>query len=130
MPLIKRKFTEPDRENPTWEERWKGEDAGLITSWEVGRHLRRSSPELAVKASNGELPVLDFKGGYAKSLKKKQKIGSLNYLAQWQALRGEDLHIDTDQEYVLSCSKTGNETVFTHDNQKLGVEPDSSFALD
>lgn len=122
MAIIKRSFDTPDRENPDWIERWKGEDLGLITSWEVGRKLRESSPDIAEKAKNGELPVLGFKGGVEKNLKLKIKYGSLNYLAQWQALRGEDLNIDTDLEYEITCKRTGVVVVFGSDLIKLSSD--------
>lgn len=119
MPKIYRSFTEPDRENLTWEEMWRGEDNGLIKNYEVGRALAIKHPELTEKAKRGELPALGYKGGSDINLKLKKKIGALNYYAQWQALREEDLNIDTDEELVLICTKTDIEVLFTSDLEKL-----------
>ena len=116
--IIFRSYKEPIRENITWNERWKGSDKGLIMCWEVGRNLQQKRPELAELALNNELPVLGWKGGVNKKLT-KEKYGSLNYLAQWQALRGEDLNIDISKEYVLVCSKTQMQVTFTNDTQKI-----------
>ncbi|WP_417873544.1 hypothetical protein [Xanthomarina gelatinilytica] len=119
MTRIYRSFSEPDRKNLTWEETWRREDKGLIKNYEVGRALAIKEPELAEKAKRGELPVLGYKGGVDKALKKKEKIGALNYIAKWQALRGEDLNIDMDEELVLTCSKTKVRVTFTMDLEKL-----------
>jgi hypothetical protein len=119
MNRIYRRFTEPDRENLTWEEKWRQEDRGLIKNYEVGRALSETDPDLAEKAKKGELPVLCYKGGVEKTLKKKEKIGALNYLAMWQALRGEDLDIDMDKEVIITCTKTKVAVTFTMDLDKL-----------
>ncbi len=119
MTKIYRSFSEPDRENLTWEETWRREDKGLIKNYEVGRALAIKEPELAEKAKRGELPVLAYKGGVEKALKKKEKIGALNYIAKWQALRGEDLNIDMDEELVWTCTKTKMRVTFTMDLEKL-----------
>tara|TARA_B100000787_G_C16012840_1_gene214998 strand:- start:126 stop:497 length:372 start_codon:yes stop_codon:yes gene_type:complete len=119
MTRIFRNFSEPDRENLTWEETWKREDKGLIKNYEVGRALGIKNPELVEKAKKGELPVLGYKGGVEKALIKKEKIGALNYIAKWQALRGENLDIDLDKEIVLTCTKTDMIVTFTMDLEKL-----------
>ncbi|OED42730.1 hypothetical protein AB832_02900 [Flavobacteriaceae bacterium (ex Bugula neritina AB1)] len=119
MTKIYRSFSELDRENLTWEETWKREDKGLIKNYEVGRALAIKKPELVEKAKRGELPVLGYKGGVEKALKKKEKIGALNYIAKWQALRGENLNIDMDEEIVLTCTKTNVRVTFTMDLEKL-----------
>lgn len=119
MTRIYRSFSEPDRENLTWEETWRREDKGLIKNYEVGRALAKKEPELAEKAKRGELPVLGYKGGVDKTLKKKEKIGALNYIAKWQALRGEDLNLNLDEEIVLTCTKTDMRVTFTMDLEKL-----------
>jgi|SRR5690606_3619858 len=119
MAKIYRSILEPDRKNLTWEETWKREDKGLIKNYEVGRALAIKEPELAEKAKRGELPVLAYKGGVEKTLKKKEKIGALNYVAMWQALRGEDLNIDLNEEMVLTCAKTKVRVTFTMDLKKL-----------
>ena len=116
---IYRSFEVPNREGLTWEEVWHSSDRGLIKSYEIGRELARKKPELAEKAKNGELPVTGYKGGVDKAIKKMEKVGSLNYLAEWQALRGESLNIDLDKEVVLTCSRTGVRVLFTGDIEKL-----------
>ena len=118
---IYRSYKEPDRDGLSWHERWEGDDKGLITCWEVGRRFRKSKPELAEKAKRGELPTLGWKGGTDKKLKLNNKFGSLNYLAQWQGLRGEDLNINISDEVTLTCSKTGMVVTYTPDISKLKV---------
>ncbi len=115
---IFRLITEPIRGEISWEERWRGEDEGLISCWELGRELRVKEPELAKRAEIGELPILGFKGGVDKKIKKSQKYGTLNYLAEWQGLRGENLEIDLSTEPVLTCSKTGMKVIYTGDVEK------------
>ena len=119
MKKIFKAFSEPDRKNLTWEETWHNEDRGLIKNYEVGRALAKSNPDLTEKAKKGELPLLGYKGGVEKDLKKKEKIGALNYLAKWQALRGEDLNIDLDEEVVITCTRTNVRVTFTMDMEKL-----------
>ncbi|MDD7912966.1 hypothetical protein [Polaribacter ponticola] len=119
MSEINWKFTTPERENLTWNQTWMQEDKGLIKNYEIGRNLAMKQPELAEKAKRGELPTLSYKGGSDKQLKLKSKYGALNYLAQWQALRGEDLNIYLEKEVVLTCTKTGIEVIFTMDLEKL-----------
>jgi hypothetical protein len=117
---INRSFKESKREGLSSDERWKGDDRGLIMCWEVGREIRNREPELAERAEKGELPVLVWKGGVEKKTKKGHKYGSLKYLAQWQGLRGEDLDIDLYQEPELTCSKTGMKVTYTDDIKKYG----------
>ena len=95
-----------------------GHDKGLITCWEVGRELSKEEPELAKRAKKGDLPVLVWKGGVKKKTKKKEKYGSLFYLALWQGLRGDDLDIDLSEESELVCSKTGMKVIYTGDVKK------------
>ena len=116
---IYRSNKELERKGLSWSELWEDEDKGLITCWEVGRQLRKNKPELAEKAMRGELPTLGWKGGSDKALNINKKYGSLNYLAQWQGLRGEDLNIDMSEETVLICSKTGMEITYTPDIKKF-----------
>lgn len=107
----------------SFEERWRSEDKGLIVSWEVGRHLAEKKPELSAKVLKGELPELVWKGGTDKeSLKIKHKYGTLHYLAQWQGLRGDDLDIDLEQEYTLTCSRTGVDFTYTDDVNKYSPQ--------
>lgn len=82
--------------------------------------MRQSQPELARRAENGELPVLEWTGGVEKKIKIREKYGTLNYLAQWQGLRGEDLNIDLYEEPELICSKTGIKVIYTGDVRKYG----------
>ena len=115
---IYRSCHEPKREGLSWDECWKCRDKGLITCWEIGRELSKKEPELAKQAKNGELPVLAWKGGVAKKIKKKEKYGTLYYLAQWQGLRGENLDIDLSEETVLICPKTSMKVIYTSDVKK------------
>ena len=104
---IIRSCTEHEREGLSWDERWRGPDKGLITCWEVGREWSQKKPKLAVKARNGELPSMGWKGGVKKETKEREKYGTLNYLAQWQGIRGDDLDIELSEEPEIVCSKTG-----------------------
>jgi hypothetical protein len=115
---IFRSYKEPIREGLSQEERWKGYDKGLITCWEVGRQLSQKEPGLAERARNGELPAAGWKGGVERKIKKREKYGTLFYLAQWQGLRGEDLNIDLSEETELICSKTGMKVIYTGDFNK------------
>ena len=49
----------PIREFPSFEERWRGEDKGLITAWEVGRE--KSINDLKLKDSIQLMRVADVK---------------------------------------------------------------------
>ena len=113
-----RSITEPIREDLTWEERWKGPDNGLITCWENGRNISLRDLELAERARKGELPVMAWKGGVEEETKIKVKFGTLNYLAQWQGLRGDDLDIDLSEEIAIVCSRTKIKVIFTGDATK------------
>jgi hypothetical protein len=99
------------------DELWHGPDQGRIWCWERGRQKRAKEPELAVKAAAGELVVLAWIGGVRQKLKIERKAGSLNYLATWQGLRGEDLDIALGDERVIVCSKTGQTVVFNAQSQ-------------
>lgn len=113
-----RSFDTPLRKAPSWEERWNGTDRGLVSCWEVGRKLRANEPELAMRAEKNELPVLVYKGGVGKVIQKKEKFGSLYYLAAWQGLRGEDLNINIREEQTIVCSKTGMQVTYTSNYEK------------
>ena len=119
---IYRSINEPFRLEPNWEERWQDVKQGLITSWERGREKGVEDPQLALRALNGELVILPWKGGFklpkprAKEptvISKAIKYGVFNYLAMWQGLRGEDLSIDPDQEVSLTCTREKRTVVFT-----------------
>lgn len=112
-------FETPTRAGLSWEERWKGPDRGLIGCWEIGRSIRERDPDLAARAENGELPVLDWKGGIAKATKAKKKFGTMYYFAQWLGLGGKDLDIDLSSEPVLTCARTGVSVTYTNDPKKF-----------
>lgn len=112
---IHKSITEPIRETATWDERWNAFDRGLVACWERGREKRIEDPLIAAQASAGQLVVLPWKGGVDRALKKKQKFGTLFYLAMWQGLRGKDLNIKTNEEVVLNCTTTGMTVIFTND---------------
>ncbi len=105
----------------SWEERWCGADAGLITVWTRGRQRALEEPLLAEAAKRGELIVLNWKGGIAQPPKSGRKFGSLEYLASWQGLRGDPLVIEMDSETALTCSRTGVVVTFTSDPKKYGA---------
>jgi hypothetical protein len=103
--FLDRSIEEPVRRDLSWPERFQGPDRGLIFSWERGRELASdgdSSPFLgsatveppANNAKRGELPWLPW------------RIGTLYYLAMWQGLRGDDLHIPLNRAVILTCAKT------------------------
>ena len=116
--ILQRRFSEPRRTGLNTEALWKGDDQGLIISWEVGRDLAKSEPELAERAKRGELPVLPWKGGVETALKSGKKYGSFQYLAMWQGLRGNDLYIDLDKETSLVCARTGTKVIYTPELDK------------
>jgi hypothetical protein len=110
---IFRSIKEPIRKNPSFEERLRGPDKGLILAWEVGREKAIESPELAQKAQKGELPKLGYKGGVDKRSKQEIVYGTLQYLAQWQGLKGHDLNIDLEIGTILICNRTGQKVAFS-----------------
>ncbi|MFA7942028.1 hypothetical protein ACEK06_06145 [Pseudomonas brenneri] len=128
--LIQRSIAEPERQGLQRSEVWEAPDCGLIVAWETGRKLSTQQPELAEKALNGELPPLNWKGGVAKKLVKREKFGSLRYLAQWQGLRGEDLSIDLDEEVTRVCTKTEMVIIFTPDIRKFASSQDEDGGND
>lgn len=69
---IYRSQSKPIREKPSFNERWRDEDKGLITCWEVGRKMRDEKPDIAQRAERGELPPLGWKGGIEKGTKIKK----------------------------------------------------------
>lgn len=115
---IHRSIAEPIRANTKWDERWNSDGGGLIACWERGREKRLEDPALAARAVDGQLVVLPWKGGVEKATKRKQKYGTLFYLAMWQGLRGEDLDVDLSEETTLNCTATGMTVVFTNDPSK------------
>ena len=118
---VTRKFSEPNRGQLSYDERWNGEDSGLITCWETGREWRQRNPALAHIAMNGQLPALHWTGGISELKLNKElnaKYGSLYYLAQLQGLSGKDLDITPSKELPLMCHRTGCLVVFTGNNEK------------
>ena len=105
--IIFRSISAPIREGLSLDEQWRGPDGGLIVCWERGRQKAEASPELAAAAKRGELIPLCWKGGVEKALRGKSKIGTLFYYATWLGLRGDDLHIDTEQRFVMTCTRYG-----------------------
>ena len=117
--LIQRSHAKPARSNLSWHETWEGPDSGLIKNWEIGRKLAVQNPDLASRTLAGELPPLNWKGGSDRTLVKREKFGSLRYLAQWQGLRGEELSINLDAEVTIKCVKTNMIVTFTPDIRKI-----------
>lgn len=119
---ITRKYNEPKRENISRNERWKGDDDDLVSCWETGHETAINDPALALRAKNGELPILIWTGGIDDKIQPdtslKANYGTLHYLAQLQGLQGSDLDIRPSQETPLMCTRTGRLVVFTHDSHK------------
>jgi CubicO group peptidase (beta-lactamase class C family) len=115
---VQRNIDAPLRTGLTRTQLWEAADQGLIKCWEIGRQRAARFPNLAQQCRDGELPLLGWKGGVSRSLKKLEKYGSLKYLAQWQGLRGEDLDIDLSEERSLTCSRTKMRVTFTPDRTK------------
>jgi hypothetical protein len=119
---LQRPFDSSPLDFASWHDRWCGPDRGLLGCWERGRRLREEEPELARRAKQGELVRLCWKGGTEhlddneKTAGKKPKPsnldGTLNYLATWQGLRGEDLNIDLDATVMIVCSKKKRAVTF------------------
>ena len=124
--LIQRSHAKPARSNLSWHETWEGPDSGLIKNWEIGRKLAIQNPDLASRTLAGELPPLNWKGGSDRTLVKREKFGSLRYLAQWQGLRGEDLSIALDSEVTIKCVKTQMIVTFTPDIRKILNESETN----
>ncbi len=121
----------PLRSGLSRSEIWGDNDKGLIAAWECGRQWRQQRPELATSAERGELPLLPWKGGFAKKPKKlKHKYGTLHYLAAWRGLRSESLDISMDEEPSITCTKTGVEVTFTFDREKYLANVDEEDASD
>jgi hypothetical protein len=97
---------------------WKGPDRGLIHCWELGRRRAKEESHLAESATQGELPPNGWKGGVPGKVKYKSKYGCLQYLAEWQGLRGDDLDIDVASEIPITCSLTGVTIIFTAESSK------------
>ncbi len=120
-----RSISLPIRDGLSWSERWEGSDKGLIWCWERGREKRVEDPGLATRAGKGELAILAWKGGVKEKLQIERKLGTLQYLATWQGLRGEDLDLSLQGECVIVCARTGQVVVFsareTDDEEKLVI---------
>ena len=119
---LRRSVDQPTREGLSWKETWLGPDNGLIFCWERGQQERIEKPDLASRADKGELVPLGWKGGVQQKLKVKTKPGTLQYLANWQGLRGEDLDLDLAGERTIVCTGTGQAVVFS---AKLPEDEDS-----
>lgn len=104
---LRRSIDCPLRKGLSWEELWRGSDRGLIWCWERGRQNRILMPSLALRASKGELVTLAW------------KRGTLQYLATWQGLCGNDLDIALDGIRQITCAKTGKSVAF-----KAGLPPE------
>lgn len=116
--IVRRSIGSPIRQGLSVKELWLGDDDGLTACWERGREVASEQPELAIAARAGELVPLPWKGGLESSIKTKRKYGTLRYLAMWQGLRGDDLHLNTEVEREVVCTRYGVTVVFTADLDK------------
>jgi len=68
-----------------------------------------------------------WKGGVQKKLNIEKKPGTLQYLATWQGMRGEDLDLALEGERTIVCTKTGQAVVFSakfaEDEEMLTASP-------
>lgn len=92
---VSRSIAHSIREGLTVDEMFDGDDLGLIGCWEQGRKLANAGSTLVSQALDNELPRLNT-----------WRRGTLNYLAVWQGLRGEDLDIDPGRDFLQECSLT------------------------
>lgn len=115
---LRRSCEEPIRRGLSRTEEWDGPDCGLIYCWERGRQMRFQESDLAVRAEQGELVPLPWKGGthnldeVKEDGAKQKRFGSLRYLAMWQGLRGNDLEIAIEAETVIVCSRAKRAVIF------------------
>lgn len=115
----------------TFEERWGDVERGLVCCWLRGIEKAEEDPALAAAALRGELPPLAWRGGIARPLKAKQRLGSHNYLATWQGLRGEDLVVDTESCPAWTCTRFGVTVTFTGDVARLlSADADEEHAFE
>lgn len=117
MNRLQRSIRVPIRTSPTYDESWNGPDRGLFGCWERGRKLRIEDPELAQRADSGELVILVWRGGVETKQKSGIRTGSLQYLAMWQGLRGDDLDVVVDGTRELVCSRFGQAVSFQRDSR-------------
>ncbi len=117
--LIQASVNNPPPFEHDFQKRINGPDKGLINAWLAGMNYVREYPDVAARAKAGELPVLPWRGGVDRAIKTRNKIGALQYVAMWQGLRHEDLHLDTEAEPVMVCQRTGVPVTFTLDIRKL-----------
>ena len=110
---LRRSVKEPIRRDLTWDEMWAGPDNGLIFCWERGREERLERADDAERADRGELVGLTWKGGVKKKLRVDLARGTLQYLATWQGIRGNDLDLDTEGETILTCTRTKQAVCFS-----------------
>lgn len=112
-------FNSPPQFQERFEDRINGPDGGIINAWLAGIKHRSDNSPWYKAAEAGELPILPYRGGVEKKIKKNLKIGVLHYLAMWQGLRGEDLDINTTDEPILTCSKFGVSVQYTLNLSKI-----------
>ena len=127
--IVKQDISEPIREGLSWDQTWKADDDGLIRCWENGRLIGLSMADdagsIRMRVARGELPALHWKGGFEidpddpdKKPKMKKKYGCLRYLATLQGIRQQSLHINTEAEDTITCSRTGVMVIFTGDRKR------------
>ena len=124
----------PIRNGLTPNELWKQSDKGIIKAWELGREWAKLYPKMSSDAKSGYLIELKrktgyragdeenyvslFKGGFNKPQKESFRYGTLHYYAMWIGLRGDNLTINLDDEYPLTCKKTNMKVLYTYEAKK------------
>lgn len=126
--LIEHPIGNPPPFEHDFDRRLKGSDQGLTNAWIAGIRHAKEHPDVAARAKAGELPVLPYRGGVDRAIKTRHKIGALQYVAMWQGLRHEDLHIDTEAEPMMVCQRTGVPVTFTLDIKKLFAQAETEPA--
>ena len=97
----------------SWEDRWHGPDCGLIAAWQAGRDLALLRADLVAACVANELPELPWKGNGRLLKRRVPRYGPFHYVAMWQGLRGDDLHIDTSIDLRRVCARTGQAVIYT-----------------
>lgn len=88
--------------------------------WVLGTGTREKPRRRDAGGASPKRPArfIAVEGRRSEGVKKKQKYGTLYYLAMWQGLRGDDLSITLEEETTLTCSITKMNVIFTINMKK------------